>query len=93
MRPYTAALAALAERVGDLSRPVAPLGMLLVDDLLTNGDSPLYARENADELPQTLRRDRVRSREGRLMFDLAAIGIAVACFVFLFALLWALERV
>ena len=35
-----------------------------------------------------------RSRRGwRLMFDLAAIGIAVACFVFLFALLWALERV
>ena len=27
------------------------------------------------------------------MFDLAAIGIAAACFAFIFALLWALERV
>jgi len=27
------------------------------------------------------------------MYDLAAIGIAVVCFAFLFALLWALERV
>jgi uncharacterized membrane protein YqiK len=28
-----------------------------------------------------------------LMFDLAAIAIAVACFVFLFVMLWAMERV
>jgi len=28
-----------------------------------------------------------------MMFDLAAIGIAVACFAFLFVLLWSLERV
>jgi hypothetical protein len=28
-----------------------------------------------------------------LMFDLAAIGIAVACFAFAFALLFVLERV
>ncbi len=55
VRPYTAALAALAELVGDLSHPVAPRGMLLLDDLLTSGDSPLYARENLDRLPGALR--------------------------------------
>ncbi len=93
VRPYTASLAALAERVGDLSRPVAPRGMLLLEDLLTNGDSPLYARENVDMLPERLREIEHALGDGRLMFDLAAIGIAVACFVFLFALLWAMERV
>ncbi len=55
VRPYTAALVALADRVGDLSRPVAPRGMLLVEDLLVGGDSPLYARENLDRLPGNLR--------------------------------------
>jgi hypothetical protein len=55
LRPYTASLAALAERVDDMSRPGGPRGMLLLDDLLTNGDSPLYARENADLLPERLR--------------------------------------
>jgi hypothetical protein len=27
------------------------------------------------------------------MYDLAAIGIAAACFAFVFAILWVLERV
>ena len=35
--------------------PGAPRGMLLLDDLLTNGDSPLYARENVYLLPERLR--------------------------------------
>ena len=30
---------------------------------------------------------------GRLMYDLAALGIAAACFVFLFLLLYVLDRV
>ena len=30
---------------------------------------------------------------GPAMFDLAAIGVAVVCFVFVFALLYVLERV
>jgi hypothetical protein len=55
VRPYTAALVALADRVGDLARPVAPRGMLLVEDLLVGGDSPLYARENLERLPGSLR--------------------------------------
>jgi hypothetical protein len=55
VRPYAATLAALADRVGDLSRPVAPRGILLLEDLLTQGDSPLYARENVEQLPERLR--------------------------------------
>jgi hypothetical protein len=31
--------------------------------------------------------------EAILMFDLAAIAIAVACFAFIFGLLYALERI
>ena len=49
-------LAAIAERVGDLSQPVTPRSMLLVDDLLTDGESPLYCRPNVDKLPEALRR-------------------------------------
>jgi hypothetical protein len=55
VRPYAATLAALADRLGDLSRPVAPRGILLLEDLLTQGDSPLYAQENAEQLPERLR--------------------------------------
>lgn len=55
VRPYAATLAALADHVGDLSRPVAPRGILLLDDLLTHGDSPLYAREYLAQLPDRLR--------------------------------------
>ena len=55
VRPHAATLAALADRVGNLSRPVAPRGILLLEDLLTQGDSPLYARENVEQLPDRLR--------------------------------------
>lgn len=55
VRPYAAALASLAEHVGDLSRPVEPRGILLLEDLLTHGGSPLYARENLAQLPDRLR--------------------------------------
>ena len=55
VRPYAAAIAALADRIGDRDVPVAPRGMLLVDDLLSNGDSPLYARQNIERLPDRLR--------------------------------------
>ena len=44
-------------------------------------------------LVDDLRGDRARSWRGHLMFDLAALAIAAACFAFIFALLWALERV
>jgi hypothetical protein len=32
-------------------------------------------------------------RGGRVMYDLAAIGVAAACFLFVFALLYVLGRV
>lgn len=56
VRPYAPALVAMAERIGDLSRPVTPRAMVLVRDLLGDGDSPLYSRPNADRLPETLQR-------------------------------------
>jgi hypothetical protein len=37
--------------------------------------------------------DRGTPQESALMFDLAAIAIAVACFAFIFVLLYVLERV
>lgn len=55
-RPYEPVLAAIAERVGDLSQPVTPRSMVLVRDLLTDGESPLYCRPNVDKLPEALRR-------------------------------------
>ncbi len=64
MRPYAPVLAAAAERVGDLSRPVTPRAMVLVHDLLTDGDSPLYSRPNVDRLPETLQRIQSALREG-----------------------------
>lgn len=43
VRPHVALVAALADRVGDLERPVSARGMVLVEDLLTDGyASPLY---------------------------------------------------
>jgi hypothetical protein len=32
-------------------------------------------------------------RGARLMFDLAALAIAAACFIFIFVVRWALERI
>jgi hypothetical protein len=36
---------------------------------------------------------RHREAEGRLMFDLAALAIAAACFAFIFVLRYVLERI
>jgi hypothetical protein len=40
----------LAARLYDVSRPVAPRGVLLVERLLTDGSSPLYGRSSANRL-------------------------------------------
>ncbi len=64
VRPYAPVLVAMAERIGDLSRPVTPRAMVLVRDLLGDGDSPLYSRQNVDRLPETLQRIRSALREG-----------------------------
>jgi hypothetical protein len=43
-------LLAIADRLSDLERPVAPRGVLLVDRLLTDGSGPLYDTRGTDEL-------------------------------------------
>ena len=41
--------------MGDLDRPASRHGLLLVQNLLTDGGSPLYDRDRIDELPETVR--------------------------------------
>ncbi|MDP9224513.1 MAG: hypothetical protein M3P18_11795 [Actinomycetota bacterium] len=53
-RPHSDLLAQLADRLSAFDRPVTPLGVLQVDDLLTEPESPLYARERAAELRPSL---------------------------------------
>lgn len=53
---YVPELQTLANRVGDLERPASRHGLLLVHSLLTDGGSPLYDRDRADEIPETVRR-------------------------------------
>jgi hypothetical protein len=55
-RPQAQLIQALADRLDDLSRPVSPRGVLLVEALLTDGTGPLYARSRADELRAALER-------------------------------------
>jgi hypothetical protein len=47
LRPHGAALAALADRLDDLERPVSARGILAVRGLLTDPDGALYARGGA----------------------------------------------
>jgi hypothetical protein len=54
VRPYSAELEILAERLKDLEKPVSPTGILLVRDLLTNPTSPLYEAELASVIPATI---------------------------------------
>ena len=49
LRPKLSLLRSLVDRVADVERPVAPQGMVLVEDLLTDGfESPLYLGGRAD---------------------------------------------
>jgi hypothetical protein len=50
VRERRAELLELAARLCDLSRPVAPRGVLLVDRLLSDGSGPLYGRRPAAQL-------------------------------------------
>lgn len=54
LKPYGADLEVLAERLGDLERPVTAFGLEMVDRFLTDGGSPLYDRSSVDSLPQTV---------------------------------------
>ncbi len=48
---YLPELRTLANRVGDLDRPVSRHGLALVHNLLTDAGGPLYDRDRIDELP------------------------------------------
>src|SRR5262249_27379841 len=54
-RPHVDLLAQLADRLAGLARPVSPLGVLQVEELLTSPDSPLYAHEHALQIRPALR--------------------------------------
>jgi hypothetical protein len=56
VRPYAGELELLERRLANLHRPVAPLGMLFVRDLLTEPESPLYRRASESMLPIALGR-------------------------------------
>ncbi len=53
---YEPEIRTLAARVGDLERPASRQGLQLVHHLLTDGGSPFYDRDRADEIPETVRR-------------------------------------
>ena len=50
IRDARAQLLQLAARLYDVSRPVSPRGVLLVERLLVDGSSPLYGRSSANRL-------------------------------------------
>ncbi|HUK94138.1 MAG TPA: hypothetical protein VLU96_03690 [Gaiellaceae bacterium] len=56
VRPHTDLILALGTRIGELERPVSAQSILLVQNLLTDGFGPLYARDRVDELGPELRR-------------------------------------
>ena len=49
LRPHTRLLSTLADRLDDLERPVTARGILEVQWLLIDPDSPFYARSEEDE--------------------------------------------
>ncbi len=54
IRSQIGLLRALESRLADLSRPVTPRGVLLVERVLTEPGSPLYAHGQRDQLAQML---------------------------------------
>jgi hypothetical protein len=55
LRPHAAWLHRLELRLSDLGEPVSPRGVLLVHDLLTDPDGPLFTSELAHEVPARIR--------------------------------------
>lgn len=51
VRAEAETLLAIAARLADLERPVAPRGVVFVDRMLVDGSGPLYDRERIDDLP------------------------------------------
>ncbi len=64
-RPHAGLILTLADRVGDVERPVSAQGVLLVEGLLTDGWGPLYARDRVSELGASLRRCLTTLDDGR----------------------------
>jgi hypothetical protein len=54
--PHAAELELLADRIGNLDRPVSGAGIVLVRDLLTNGAGPLYIGGDAEQLSPAIAR-------------------------------------
>jgi hypothetical protein len=54
VRPHADLLVQIATRLRALGRPVAPRGVLLVQDLLGSADSPLYLPEAAPHLRRSM---------------------------------------
>ena len=54
VRPHSAEIMALADRIADLERPVEPAGMIEVERLLTSPGSPLYLDSPDADLAETL---------------------------------------
>ena len=54
--PHVAELELLADRIGNLDRPVSGAGIVLARDLLTNGAGPLYIGGDAEQLSPALAR-------------------------------------
>lgn len=51
VRAEAETLLAVAARLADLERPVAPRGIVFIERLLVDGSGPLYDRELVDDLP------------------------------------------
>ena len=64
-RPHAGLIQTLADRVGDLERPASAPGLLLVENLLTDGWGPLYARNRVGEIGASLRRCLTTLDDGR----------------------------
>jgi hypothetical protein len=57
LRPHLELVRELAERLAELERPVTPQGMVLVEELLTDGyASPLYLGGAEEEVPVAIKR-------------------------------------
>jgi hypothetical protein len=54
LRPHAEEIAALAERLDDLDRPISPAGILEVEELLTSPGSPLFLHESDADVSKTL---------------------------------------
>ena len=84
-------LIGLAAELRDTGTPVNVRGVALVDNLLTDGGSPLYTESPDETLEGAIRHARAALLLG--LMDLVAIAIGLVCFAAFLALVEGLERV